>query len=114
MRWGLKSIRRVVVVLGVAVLAVFLVNRPFAGEGEGLEADVANLERTRLSAHLKNEKGVRLRSESYISLGCGMTSGPESPHRMIFDKPFLVLLQRRDREVPYLAMWVENAELLVK
>lgn len=61
-----------------------------------------------------NERGVRLRSESPISIGCGVMPEPESPHIMIFDKPFLVLLQRRDREMPYFAMWVDNAELLVK
>lgn len=61
-----------------------------------------------------NEKGVRLRSESHMSIGCGGPMTPESPHIMIFDKPFLVVLQRRDREMPYFAMWVDNAELLVQ
>jgi hypothetical protein len=33
---------------------------------------------------------------------------------MIFDKPFLVLMRRADRTMPYFALWVDNAELMVK
>jgi len=32
---------------------------------------------------------------------------------LIFDKPFLVMLQRKDAANPYFALWVANAELLV-
>ena len=53
MKWGLKSIRLGVVVLGLVGLAIFFAKRPFAGEGKGVEADVADLERTKLSAHLE-------------------------------------------------------------
>ena len=33
---------------------------------------------------------------------------------MIFDKPFLIMLQRSDAKMPYFALWVDNAELLVR
>jgi hypothetical protein len=62
-----------------------------------------------------DEKGVRLRSESHVSFGCG---GPPSPpptrHIMIFDKPFLIMLQSMEADVPYFALWIGNPELLVK
>ncbi|HBO45804.1 MAG TPA: hypothetical protein DD670_18155 [Planctomycetaceae bacterium] len=62
-----------------------------------------------------DEKGVRLRSESHISIGCSAkTRLPAAEHVMIFDRPFLVLLQRANADVPYFALWVENPELLVK
>jgi len=34
-------------------------------------------------------------------------------HMMVFDKPFLVLLKRVGAKTPYLALWVDNSELLV-
>ena len=62
-----------------------------------------------------DEKGVRLRSESHIAIGCAASPPPPpTRHIMVFDKPFLVLLQRSDADVPYFALWVGNAELLVK
>jgi hypothetical protein len=60
-----------------------------------------------------DEKGVRLRSESHISFGCSAAEPPPK-HIMIFDRPFLVLMQRADRRMPYFALWVDNAELMVK
>ncbi len=35
------------------------------------------------------------------------------PQPLIFDKPFLLMLQRVGAETPYFALWVANAELLV-
>jgi len=62
-----------------------------------------------------DEKGVVLESESHIAFSCG-GPGPPPPERhiMIFDEPFLIMLQRRDAEVPYFAFWIANPELLVK
>jgi hypothetical protein len=62
-----------------------------------------------------DEEGVRLRSESHISFGCAAAAPPPpARHVMVFDKPFLMLLQRRDADGPYFAMWIENPEILVK
>ena len=33
---------------------------------------------------------------------------------MIFDKPFLIILERANAKMPYFALWVDNAELLVR
>ena len=60
-----------------------------------------------------DERGVRLRSESQISFGCGGSHAPPTEHRMVFDRPFLIMLSRREAQVPYFALWVGNADLLV-
>lgn len=59
-----------------------------------------------------DEKGVRLRSEANMSIGCAVSAPRVTP--MVFDKPFLIMLTRSDARRPYFAMWVANAELLVK
>ena len=38
---------------------------------------------------------------------------PKKPRQFIFDKPFLILLERKDAAQPYFALWVDNPELLV-
>jgi len=59
-----------------------------------------------------DEKGVRLRDESHISLGCSASASPPPQHRLVFDKPFLILLKQTQADRPYFAMWVGNTELL--
>ena len=62
-----------------------------------------------------DEKGVRLRSEAHLSFSCSAAPPPPSTrHMMIFDKPFLIMLQRSRANVPYFALWVGSPELLVK
>ena len=60
-----------------------------------------------------NEKGVELKSEAKMSFGCGKSSEPVSKHVMIFDKPFLILLERTGAKAPYFALWIDNPELLI-
>jgi hypothetical protein len=54
-----------------------------------------------------DEKGAVLVSEADVQAG----GGP--PHHMVFDAPFLIMLQREGAKAPYFALWVANAELLV-
>jgi hypothetical protein len=54
-----------------------------------------------------DERGAILKSEAIIAV---LGSCPE----LVFNKPFLVLLQYQDNEMPYFAAWIDNAELLVK
>jgi hypothetical protein len=61
-----------------------------------------------------NEKGAQLASEAEVSLGCAKKESIVPAHVMIFDKPFLITLSRRDSEVPYFAFWAENAELMIR
>ncbi len=60
-----------------------------------------------------NEKGVELLSEAHMAFACGREGEPDRPHIMIFDKPFLLMLERKDARMPYFVMWVDNPELLV-
>lgn len=53
-----------------------------------------------------NEKGAKLKSEAEIAGGISFTN-------LVFDKPFLILLQRKGARNPYFAMWVGNADLLM-
>lgn len=36
------------------------------------------------------------------------------PKKLIFDQPFFVLLKRTNSKNPYFAMWVANAELMIR
>jgi hypothetical protein len=54
-----------------------------------------------------NEKGVLLKSEARI-----ICWGEDRD--MIFNGPFLIYLKEKNGKYPYFAMWVGNAELLVK
>ena len=40
-------------------------------------------------------------------------TAPAVPRQLVFDKPFLMVLERSGATQPYLALWVDNAELLV-
>ena len=53
-----------------------------------------------------NERGAMLKSEATITFGGG-------PSRFIFDRPFLILMERKGAKVPYFALWVGTSELLV-
>ena len=55
-----------------------------------------------------DEHGAVLRSEGKAE---AMKSAWKAA--LIFDEPFLILLQRKDAANPYFALWVDNAELLV-
>ena len=55
-----------------------------------------------------DERGAVLKSEAYH----GPVASKGGPRQFIFDKPFLILLEREDAAQPYFALWVDNAELL--
>jgi hypothetical protein len=83
-----------------------LTNRNFLNEGwEGWFISKA----TQWIRFKLNEKGAVLKSEARIV----MLKGPIS-RRFVFDKPFLIYLKQKEAEYPYFAMWVDNAELLMK
>ena len=58
-----------------------------------------------------NEKGAILKSEA--SMMVGAAAMPVSRHALVFDKPFLILLKQSNSKLPYFALWVGNAELLI-
>jgi len=60
-----------------------------------------------------DENGVKLKSEASMSFACAKHEEPVPKHKMIFDKPFLILMQRKGAPTPYFALWVDNPEILV-
>jgi hypothetical protein len=61
-----------------------------------------------------SEKGVVLKSSSSLLVTLGRGAFEHVPINMIFDKPFLIYLKEKEGKYPYFAMWVNNAELLIK
>lgn len=59
-----------------------------------------------------NEKGALLKSEAAMVFKMAILT--EKPRNFIFDKPFLICLKEKGAKYPYFAMWVDNAELLLK
>jgi hypothetical protein len=60
-----------------------------------------------------DERGVELRSEAHMTLGCSAEQVPVRPHIMIFDRPFLLMLERTGARTPYFVLWVDNPEILI-
>jgi len=55
-----------------------------------------------------DEKGVILKSEAKIEMVMGMAQS------FRFSPPFLIYLKQENAKFPYFAMWVDNAELMVR
>jgi hypothetical protein len=61
-----------------------------------------------------DERGAVLKSEAAGAVPKSAAQPwPPKPRHFIFDKPFLILLERTGAAQPYFALWVDNAELLV-
>jgi hypothetical protein len=58
-----------------------------------------------------DERGALLSSESEISIACSKAAPPSRV--FAFNKPFLLYLRQKEREAPYLVMWVGHPRLLV-
>jgi hypothetical protein len=58
-----------------------------------------------------DERGAVLKSVAMV--GAKAAGPPPSPRKLIFDRPFLILLERRGAAHPYLALWVDNPEVLM-
>ena len=61
-----------------------------------------------------DQKGVKLRSAAQITFGCAGPAPLPGGRMMVFDGPFLVMLQREGDPMPYFAAWIGNARLLQK
>jgi len=59
-----------------------------------------------------DEKGAKLKSEAVADIASADVED-HSPPQLIFDKPFLVIMERQGLPHPYFALWVDNPELLV-
>lgn len=96
-----------------------------------IETNYTNLEGNRFSSNKQNfqietawqrtafvldESGAEIESEAVAAAleEMGEKHEKPKPKRMIFDKPFLVLLKRTDAQNPYFGLWTTNAELMIK
>jgi hypothetical protein len=62
-----------------------------------------------------DETGARVESQADLTsktAAMPLESRPK-PRRLLFDRPFLVMLRRLEAKTPYLAVWIGNADLLV-
>ena len=60
-----------------------------------------------------DERGAVLKSEARIVVQ-PEESGRVEPKHLIFDRPFLIYLKEKGARYPYFALWVDNAELMVR
>ena len=62
-----------------------------------------------------NENGAVVESEAVVALDSA-SAAPiiTHPKKMIFDRPFLIIIKRADKTNPYFVMKVANAELLTR
>lgn len=86
-----------------SLLGVYLVNKGF----EGYFFDEAT---QRINFRL-DEYGAKVKSDAIIVLKKGL---PIDFKILIFNSPFLLYIKKKDGTYPYLAIWIENTELLVK
>jgi hypothetical protein len=47
-----------------------------------------------------------------VALGADWGGEWEDPTSYLYDRPFLLVMQKRGSSRPFFVMWVENAELL--
>lgn len=66
------------------------------------------------TAFMLDESGAEIESEAEVAVTEEMEEDLPRPKRMVFDKPFLLIIKRKDATNPYFGLWVGNAELMVK
>ena len=57
-----------------------------------------------------NEKGAVLKSEATIVM---KALAIMMHHRLVFDRPFLLLMKQKNAKLPYLELWIANTTLLI-
>jgi hypothetical protein len=65
------------------------------------------VEALQTTAFRLDRSGAMLKSEATLAV-------KRSPRYFLFDRPFLVYMQKRGAEHPFFVMWVDNAELLTR
>lgn len=76
-----------------------------------------NIERAfQRTAFKLDQSGAIIESEAEIEVVVEEIEEIEKPKpkKMIFDKPFLILLKRKDAKNPYFGLWNTNTELMIK
>lgn len=66
------------------------------------------------TAFLLDETGAKVESEAKAMVdSIGEEIAQPQPKHLIFDKPFVVFLKRKDADYPYFALYITTAELMV-
>jgi hypothetical protein len=69
------------------------------------------------TAFILDESGAEIESEAEIEVATETINEEyekPKPKKIIFDKPFLILLKRTDTKNPYFGLWTTNTELMTK
>ena len=69
------------------------------------------------TAFILDESGAKIESEAEIVLETAAMEEEfekPKPKKMVFDKPFLILLKRTVTKNPYFGLWTTNTELMIK
>jgi hypothetical protein len=61
---------------------------------------------------LLSRGGAELRAEARIAVARAAPAMRSKPLEIVFDRPFLFLMRKRGAERPFLAVWIDNAEIL--
>lgn len=89
-------------------------------EGSKFNADKRSFQVERAwqrTAFILDESGAEIESEAEIEVAIEDFEEEyekPKPKKMIFDKPFLILLKRTDNNKPYFGLWTTNTELMKK
>ena len=68
------------------------------------------------TAFILDESGAKIESEALVvvDLAYQVEYDKPKPKKMVFNKPFLILLKRTDATNPYFGLWTTNTELMIK
>lgn len=78
------------------------------------ETEYTILEALQRNAFILNENGAEVESEVEMAADAAEEIERVKPKMMIFNRPFVVLLKRKDAENPYFGVYIANDELLKK
>lgn len=78
------------------------------------ETEYTILEALQRNAFILNENGAEVESEAEMTADAVEEIERVKPKMMIFNRPFVVLLKRKDAENPYFGIYIANDELLKK
>ncbi|RRJ92013.1 hypothetical protein EG240_04300 [Paenimyroides tangerinum] len=77
-----------------------------------------NIERAwQRTAFILDEKGAKSESEAvieYVTEEIEEDPNKSKPKKMIFDKPFFIMLKKTSSQNPYFGLWINNTELMIK
>ncbi|MGO9555697.1 MAG: hypothetical protein ACLP2U_11790 [Syntrophobacteraceae bacterium] len=88
-----------------------LVNKPFSNRGFEGYSIAMMFENIKFDM---DQKGARVENEAVMGGRGGRPAKPVNVRRFILDKPFWVVMKRKDSQYPYFLLGVENTELMQK